>query len=132
MNKNIRIATKFDAQTQGERCPRCNIIFKDFLDIGYMLGLGKNMLWACIDSGGFPGCGTVFVPKKTRQEIKENLKILVARQMSENDKPGEPEGYEAPKSPKYICSLCSDWPGSDYKVAYYQHMKKHEREQELR
>jgi len=73
--ENFRIATKYNKETEGEKCPNCRYIFQNFLDIGYRFGWGQGILWACMS------CGMLFVPKKARLGIRASVKMVIEQQM---------------------------------------------------
>lgn len=98
--EDFRIATKYNKETEGQRCPKCNYIFKDFPDLGEKLGMGPGVLWICLD------CGLVFMPQKARQGIKASLRILVEQQMNfEKEVKSTSENIIKIKMP-WICDDC--------------------------
>ncbi len=97
----------------GSKCPKCSFIGRNFLII-------NDTLSACMD------CGCVFIPKKKRLEIRQEI---AERQ---KDIPIEPKG-ESPKSEIVVNpdSLKCDYPGCDFTakipVALAGHKRKHAR-----
>ena len=57
---SYRMITRMEKENAGEKCPNCKFIGRSYL------GLSDDQ-WACMD------CGCVFVPKKKRLEIREDI-----------------------------------------------------------
>ena len=64
---NLKVATRFSGETDGEKCPKCNVIFTNFIKI-------SDVLWGCFK------CGSVFIPKRHRNIGSEELKRIIESQ----------------------------------------------------
>ena len=115
---DFRIATKYNKETEGEKCPNCRYIFQNFLDVGTRLNWGPGILWACL------GCGLVFIPKKARMGIKASIKMIVQHQM-EAEKQIEAIAKEETEDASNVCPECGFLAKS--KVGFVAHMRKHKK-----
>ena len=101
----FRVASRMLHESDGEKCPKCNMIFSDFMMID------KNV-WACYH------CGTVFVPKRVRKEEIAGKKAQILLQHAEIKAVEEAEKVEP-----LTCSACGFMAKTEQGLKI--HLKKH-------
>jgi len=103
----FKVASRMLKETDGEKCPKCNMIFSDFMEL-------DEFVWACYQ------CGTVFVPKKVRKEEILGKKEQILKQAKEIK-----EAEEAEKLTPLTCPECGFVAKTEQGLKV--HIKKHKK-----
>ena len=106
------ITNKRDKENTSEKCPRCLFVGRSFLIL-------SEVLWACLD------CGTTFVPKKVRTELRN----MIHKKADEIKKEANSQAEELKKTETLLeespfpCEIC----GKPFQRELYRinHMKSH-------
>lgn len=67
----FRVASRFNEYHRADKCPRCGVIFQDFIKI-------DEHLFGCF------ACGTVFVPKRIREAELIGKRDQLEKQLAES------------------------------------------------
>lgn len=111
----MRVASKFEEEYKGERCPKCSEVFSNFIII-------DDSLLACYK------CGTVFVRKFIRDREYIRVKTQLAIQAKEKEKTVKDEDivHKRPTiegTDTWLCKVCGKLCKS--KLGLASHMRTH-------